>query len=426
MKEIIIKGIDEKVYYGICDNGLKVYIWVNDLVASVNMSLAVNYGSVHTNFTSDGKKISVPNGIAHFLEHVKFNETPGVTAHDFFLKTGAEVNAFTTFDYTSYYVNAIDKVEENLNHLLDFVQTPYFTKELIEKEKGIILEEAKMGMDNPDTVSYFAIFENLFNASNYKNLITGTLEDIKKISLKDVEVVYENFYHPENMALFITGNVNPYELLAVINSNQNKKEFKKYLSPKINVPKENLKVQSKEKVIDGNVTESRVKIGVKIKREVFKDYSDFDIRLALNLALNINFGSTSELKNHLIENHLASKLMASADIYDDYVVIVLASNTRFPKDVIKILKDALKNLSLDKNVFLRKQKAIIASYILNYDSVDKVNEILQDDYINYGEIIDDAKEKFESLNIKIVEKMLNLIDFENITEYIMNPKEENK
>lgn len=422
MEEITIAGIDEVINYFVCDNGLKVYIWVNEKVSSTMMSLYVKYGSVDTEFTVNNAHFSVPNGTAHFLEHVKFNEGKNFTAHDFYSKTGADVNAFTTFDYTSYYVHAIDNIEENLTHLLDFVQIPYFTSSLIQKEKGIIKEEEKMGEDNPSTVHYFGIFKNLFCESRYRNIITGRINDIKSTTLKDIESAFVNFYHPKNMALFITGNVNPHELKMIINDNQNSKVFNDFQNPVVDVPKEKLKVNVDFQEVEGNVAIPKLKYGIKISKKKFKKYNDFDIRLMINLLLSINFGSTSDLKEYLIQNHLATYLHADCDIYDDYIIIIISTETKFPNDVLKLIVDKLENLEISKETFERKLKAIIATYILNYDDIEKVNMLMQDDFANYNEVLSDTKKRYENLKYNEIIELKELLTFDNHTTFILKPK----
>lgn len=423
VKELNIEGIDEVVYYDECDNGLKIYIWVNEKVSSTFMSLAVNYGSIHTEFIHNNKKIKVPYGTAHYLEHLKFNESDGVSAHDFFAKTGADINAFTTFDYTAYHVSCLDKVEENLNHLLDYVQTPYFTKELVNKERGIITEEEKMTRDNPNNVSYFGLLGNLFEKSNYRNLITGSNADIKKISLEDIDNVFDAFYHPSNMALFITGNVNQYELDLIIKQNQKLKKFDAYKKPTVIVPKEKSSVCSTCATTTSNVAFPKVKYGIKIPRSKLKKYSDSEVRLITSVILSMNFGSTSVFKDFLIVNNLANSIGASADIYDDYLIIVIAYETKYPDDVTKLVTEKLKDMSLDEDTFNRKMKAAIAKYIVSFDDIDTVNSNLQDEFINYGDILLDMYTKYSELTIDDIKDVLNIIDFKNSTVFTVLPKE---
>ncbi len=420
MKEIIFNGLDEKVYYDKCDNGLKVYMHVNPKVKSTFMSLSVKYGSVHTEFVSKNKKIKVPDGSAHFLEHIKFNESDGTTAHDYFYKNGAEVNAFTTFEYTSYFVYALNNIEDNLNHLLDFVQTPVFSDEIIEKEKGIICEEEKMGEDDPDTINYFGIFDNLFEKTKYKNLITGDIDSINSTTLKDMENIFNNFYHPENMFMIITGNFSPYEMMQIIKNNQNKKTFGKYLSPNVIVPKEKIKVHKNKTLKKVNVTQPRIKIALKFSRNKFKDYSDLELRAYVGLILNMNFGSTSDYKDFLLENKLATSLTSMCDIYDDYFIIIISLESRFPDEVIKLTKNKLNDLELSKETFLRKNKATLATLILGFDDIEKVNYNLQDHIINYDRILNDIKNFHENLSYETLEDIVKLIDTKNISIMILD------
>ena len=193
MQEIILKGCDEKILTETLDNGLQVYMLVNEKVNNFYMTLSVKYGSVDTEYECKGEKEyrQVHNGVAHFLEHVNFNEGEGLTAHDYFNKLGSSINAFTTFDFTLYEVFASSEFTSNLNHLLDYVQTPYFTKDLIEKEKGIICEEVKMGKNNPGHKLYYGMNNALFKNDKRKNLVTGEIEDVKATTVFELQDIYE-------------------------------------------------------------------------------------------------------------------------------------------------------------------------------------------------------------------------------------------
>ena len=118
MEKIKIERTDEIVYHHKLDCGLNIYIWECKESSDINLTLTVKYGSVHTNFEVNKKDIKVPNGMAHFLEHIKFNEEDNKTAHDYFYKIGSYVNAYTTFDHTCYEVTTNDNLKDNLNHLL--------------------------------------------------------------------------------------------------------------------------------------------------------------------------------------------------------------------------------------------------------------------------------------------------------------------
>ena len=115
MKEIVLEGLDEKIYEYTTKTGLKIYMWVNEKVNSCLMTLSVKYGSIHTKFKVGKKVYEVPNGVAHFLEHIKFNINENSTAHDEFYKIGGDANAFTTFKWTSYIVFATGNKNEKFS-----------------------------------------------------------------------------------------------------------------------------------------------------------------------------------------------------------------------------------------------------------------------------------------------------------------------
>ena len=131
MKEIKLKGLNDVVYTDTLINGLKVYMWVKKSANTFYSTLSVKYGSIYNEFEVGNKKYKVPNGVAHFLEHVKFNERKDYQAQDYFKQTGCDTNAFTTFNYTNYQVFGNNNPVDNTIHLVDFVLNDYFTKRII-------------------------------------------------------------------------------------------------------------------------------------------------------------------------------------------------------------------------------------------------------------------------------------------------------
>lgn len=420
MEKINIEGIDETIYKGICDNGLEVYIWPSEKVKTTYMTLSVKYGSLDTEFKVDGKQYNVSNGTAHFLEHIKFNQKDGTSAHEYFTKLGADTNAFTTFKYTSYLVYTIDNIKENLCHLLDFVFEPFFNNKMIQKEKGIIIEEAKMGKDSPGTLSYFGVNQALFQKSKYRNFVTGDVDDIKKISLNDIKIVYDSFYVPNNMFLCITGNVNPLEIFEIVKENQkdNQKSEHKVEKIKTSEPEE---VNEVYKKIKSNLMSPMGTIALKIPKKKFKGYTDLDIKEYLSLALNINFGSTSEFKDELMSSKLVTGLGTNVSISDGYVIIKINFDSRFPDEIVKMIEDKLNNLELSKKDFTRKVNASVATCILAFEDVEIVNSTIQEQLINYDKIIYDYKTYLENLDYKILEDITKKINMDNKVTFIMVP-----
>lgn len=426
MEELELKGLNEKIYVYHTKCGLPIYMWVNEKVSSMYASLSVKYGSIHTKFKIGKKTYEVPNGIAHFLEHVKFNIDEETTAHDEFYKLGGDANAFTTFDYTSYIVFATNNKKENLEELLNFVYNPFFTKKCISKEKGIIVEEANMGLDDPYSIVFFHSLLNTLQKSKYRNTITGTPDDVTSITLEDVKLVYDTFYHPENMFLTLTGNFNPYEMACLVEDNLSKKKFGKYLNPIIIKENEPKKVTTKYKEEYINVTYPRLKFSIKMDMSRFKNYSSLELKILTSLLFNINFGATSDFKDELMEKGLIQNMNVTCDVYDDTFVVTINVTSNFKEEIIKKVKEKLENLSINELDFKRKKNATIATLILDYEDLENVSYRIQDDVLNNGGIVTNLKEILEDETIDDLKNIIDLLDFDNISINVFLPKENQK
>ncbi|MCM1133062.1 MAG: insulinase family protein [Ruminococcus flavefaciens] len=197
-------------------SGLNIYIREMPGFSNVHALFGTRYGSINTMFRTAGDEdyTTVPEGIAHFLEHKLFeNEECGV--FELYAKTGASGNAFTSFDKTCYLFSCSKNYAENLRILLDFVQKPYFTKENVEKEQGIIGQEIQMTNDNPEWRLFFNTLKSLYHNHPVKIDIAGTVESIAKIDADLLYKCYNTFYNLNNMVLSIAGNINADEVLAI-------------------------------------------------------------------------------------------------------------------------------------------------------------------------------------------------------------------
>lgn len=426
MENITLNGLKETIYYTKVQDMLPVYIWKNEKVSGVFSALCVKYGSIHRQFKleNDTKYKQVKSGIAHFIEHLKFYESDNTTATDFYSNLGSDVNAFTTFDYTCYHVYNTSETSKNLNHLLDFVLTPYFTKKNLSKEKKIIIEEARADLDLPDTKLYFTHYADIFHKYKYSELITGTVEDIKATTVNDINLIFDTFYHPQNMFLVVTGNVNPYEIEALVEENLKNKDFKEYLKPKLKKYKEPLSVVNNYTEITGNVETSKVKISLKTPLSNFKGIDDVELRLIVSLIISANFGPTSDLKEELLEEELVSTISASRSFIGDFLIITVNIETDYPKEAIKRVKESLENLYMTEEVMKRKINSSIASLVLNYDDIMNVNSLIQEDILSFDKIIDDVKVHLENINIEEINKVIKKIDKENMAITVLN--KENK
>lgn len=424
MKEIELKGMKEKIYYEKVLKQLPVYIWKNEKVKGTFSALGVHYGSIHQDFKLEGenKYVKVPSGVAHFLEHINFYETDGTTATDFYMQYGSEVNAFTTFDYTCYHVYSTTAFKANLDHLLYFVLTPYFNKKLINKEKSIIIEELSMDEDVPETKLYFTHYANLFHEYKYNEMITGTKEDVQNTGLEDLELIFTTFYHPKNMFLVVTGNVNPYEVVQIVENNLRSKNIPPYKKPKLKKLKEPTTVVNEITEMEGNVENTKVKISIKTPISNFKSIDPIELRMIYQLILASNFGPTSDLKEYLMEQELINYMSANRSFIGDYVILTVSVETKYPKEAIKMIKEQLRNLKITEENLRRKVNASIATLVLHYDDIMGVNNLIQEDILSFGTVQDDMKEHLENITLEKVLQVIKKIDMKNMAITILNPK----
>lgn len=197
-------------------SGLRIFIYPKQKNSSTYAVFGTKYGSIDNCFqaTGDTEPQRVPNGIAHYLEHKLFESEDG-DAFARYAKTGACANAYTSFDMTCYLFSCTKNVYESLEILLDFVQSPYFTEQTVQKEQGIIGQEIRMYDDTPQWRVMFNLLEAMYRTHPVKIDIAGTVESIAKITPELLYRCYRTFYNLNNMALCVAGNVDPSRVLAL-------------------------------------------------------------------------------------------------------------------------------------------------------------------------------------------------------------------
>ena len=198
--------LDETLHCDTLSNGLTVKVVPKKGFTRKLAYFVTDFGSIHTDFVLDGKQYHAPAGVAHFLEHKMF-ELPGRDVTAEFAALGANVNAFTSFDMTAYYFSCTSNFEESLRLLLEFVSTPYFTQESVEREYGIIDQEIAMNEDAPDSREFEALMGLMYQSHPVRIPILGTRESIRQISAQTLYDCHRAFYTPENMILCVVGDV---------------------------------------------------------------------------------------------------------------------------------------------------------------------------------------------------------------------------
>ena len=205
----IYERIGETVYEETLENGLHVFVFPKPEFGKCYAFFATRYGGMDTRFQLDGQWLDTPMGIAHYLEHKMFDTPDGGNALQTLSATGASPNAFTSTAITGYHFECTDQFWENLKTLLTFVSVPYFTKESVEKEQGIIGQEIRMIEDQPGWQAYHLLLEAMYQHHPVRNSVAGSVESISHITAETLYHCHEAFYTPSNMVLCVAGNVDP-------------------------------------------------------------------------------------------------------------------------------------------------------------------------------------------------------------------------
>src|SRR5574344_1720117 len=293
MKKIKLKGLHETIYYDKCSNGLKVYVWKSNEKKSFMGTITYRVGGEDIEYLVNNHDEQVPVGTHHYLEHMLCKRDDGEPISHSYQKYGSSSNAFTSEDQTTYLFYGTNHLQEHVSILLDSNQNKVIKSDIFEKERGPILEEARMRSDSVGNTCYYLMNQMLFH--HYPNHLdlTGGVDNVKAITLDDLNKVYHSFYHPKNAFMVISGNVNPKKVIGWIKENQKEKVFeplvkvkrKKYYEPKSIVNSYQETYQ--------NVEILSVLINVKIPKNVFKGYSIIEVLNAIGLVLDANIDSTS-------------------------------------------------------------------------------------------------------------------------------------
>ena len=309
-------------------------------------------------------------------------------------------------------------------YLLDYVQTPYFTEENVNSEKGIITQEIHMGEDNPINVLYEHIRTSCFHDNSFKNSIIGTVEDINSVTKELLQACYDRFYHPSNMFLVITGNFNPHEVIDKIKENQNKKQFNDNLEFKMIEKSEKDSVVKKEDYVKINTNLPKIAYNIKI------NYNNLDIpkrkiNLYMYIIFLILFDDTSIFDEKLKENEtIINSIGINILNADSHILVSLINETNKYNELIKEIDKELENIEISRADLERKKRVIISNEIFSYENIEFVNEMIIDNIIFDGRIENNIIDLVNSLN---VEELNKKIDFSNRSIVVVsNEDKDNK
>ncbi len=226
------------------------------------------------------------------------------------------------------------------------------------------------------------------------------------------------------MFLIVTGNVNPYDVFKITEENLKNKKLPAFKNPKVKKYREENSIVNANTEIMGNVENPKVKISIKTPLNSFKNIDPVELRLITSLIVVSNFGPTSDLKEDLMEKELINYMSATRSFIEDYLIITVTIETKYPKEAIKEVKEKLKKLEITEENLRRKVNAGIASLVLKYDDIVSVNNTMQEEILTFGTVVDNEKEHLENITLDEVNKVIKKIDTKNMAITILNTNKE--
>lgn len=390
-KEDAVTG--EVVYTGVHESGVRVYVMPKPGFRKCMAMFATAYGSLDTTYIADGEERPVPDGTAHFLEHKLFEEENG-NVFDRFSMLGGNANAFTSFGTTAYYFTGTDKFYENLETLISFVQSPYFTEESIAKEQGIIGQEIKMYEDDPSWQVYFKGIEGLYHNHPVKIDIAGTVDTIAEITEKSLYDIYNYYYHPSNMVLYIAGDVDVEKVFETAQATL------KTVAP-LERPIERKLPEEPKSVTASKVTKT-LDVAIPMFQIAFKDnetqVTGKDLlkkELVSEMLMELMFGKSSQIYKALYNAGLVNKSFNfEYSCHRDYAFATVGADSKQPEAAYDKLMELLETAEITKQDFERAKKCAWGDYIDMFDSTESIvysfalHQLIGVDMFDFKEVYD--------------------------------------
>ena len=420
--------LGESLFKGVHKSGLTVYALPKPGFSKYYGIISVKYGSNDVCFKDkpENEFLEIPDGIAHFLEHKMFEQPDGSNAFDKFSVYGANANAFTSFNNTSYLFQATDYFYESLAHLLDYVYTPHFTDENVEKEQGIIGQEIRMYDDDSDWRVMFNMLKAMYNIHPVRRDIAGTVETISEINKDLLYYCYNIFYHPQNMVLFVTGDIDIDKLSGILDKNVPVKDYafkaiiKEYTEPE--------KVYKSEIVDTLPVSMPLFSMGYKDNaKPVFgKELAKRNLVTSIIMKMFSSEG-TPLYKKMYDEGIINDSFYDDITINRDYGFIQFSGEARDPYKVRECIFEEAKRIKkegFDEKAFERAKKFLYGKYIKAFNNIESLGNVFGGNYFLKVDLFDFLEVYPEVTMADISERFNQLFDEEYFVTSIVKPSEQ--
>ena len=360
----------EQVDRRVLSNGLTVLVVPRPGFRKKLAYFATDFGSIHREFLWKGERRSVPAGIAHFLEHKMF-DLPNRDVSAELAALGAHFNAFTSYDMTAYYFSCTEHFSDCLDLLLEFVSTPYFTQESVQKELGIIDQEIGMNADSPDTIVFEMLTEGMYRHHDIRTPILGTSQSIRQITPELLYLCHEAFYTPANMVLCVVGDVDADQVAAAAEARLGTQL--RPVGEKLSFPEEEMTCPEPSRKTTMEIAMPTFQLGFKCEA-IGKGENSVRSEIVSDLAAEALFGEASELYLELYRQGLIdSSFGGGFETLDDCAMLTCGGDSCDPEAVRQAILDQVEKLNktgVSQEDFLRMKRSAMGRRIRDLGSFD--------------------------------------------------------
>lgn len=424
MEKRTYQSLDEVVFWDTLPNGLTLAVLPRRGFSRKMAYFVTGAGSLHRRFAMDGKQYCAPMGVAHFLEHKLF-DMPGRDVSAEFAALGASVNAFTSYDMTAYYFTCTENFVPCLRLLMEFVSTPHFTEQSVEKEQGIIGQEIDMNDDAPETRVFEDLMGIMYRHHPVREPILGTRQTIAQITPQVLYDCHRAGYRPENMILCVVADADPEEIRAVALE----------MTAGMDCPKVETVQQWEEPeectqaVIRSQMEVARPMFQLGFKCDPFPNgeqgiYQEF----VGDLAAEVLFGESSQLYLRLYEQGLIDPSFGGGlDTVPNMALLTASGDSDDPEAVRDAILEQARSIvenGIPEKDFLRIKRSTLGGRIRSLDSFDSVcfricaYHFSGFDYFRFPEV-------YESVKAEDVQNFIGrVVTLPRCSLSIVEPKEE--
>jgi predicted Zn-dependent peptidase len=364
----------EEFFSRVLPGGMEAWVWRRKGFQNKYAALAARFGAMDARFTSEGKVHEVPDGTAHFLEHMAF-ETGQGSALALFSRLGVRANAFTSHSATAYYFSATDNFGPALRRLVPLVVASRLTPQGVENEKRVIAQEIRMYEDSPEAKVRENLLTALYHRHPVRRRVAGTLESIAAITPEILLDCHRTFYHPSNLVFMAAGDLQPEAVFeAVARELERAGAFSADPTPNLDRPLPDEPDLPARPSVEVRMPVTRAWFLAGFKDRPRGGGPSLRREIVLNLLVDILFGPTSPVFNDLYRKGLIyTGFSAGYSVGRGFGHVIAGGPTTDPDRVYHLLKKGISGLrqnGITRQELEPKRRKTAGHYAGMFDSLE--------------------------------------------------------